>query len=245
MFLNVKDHLLAKIADAPITADPFPHVVIEQVFTPEFYRAIQDNLLPDEAYTPLVETGRVTSNYPRNRLCFMGGEDDMLSAEAGAGFWRELFGVFKDPALMGASLRRFEPVIRQRLATDLTEMRSDKLLLHPEVFLMRDKNSFLLKPHMDSRKKAVTALFYLPGTDDRASLGTSFYRLRSGIAAPEMGTQYAREDFELLKTIPYLPNTMLAFANMAGAYHGLEPVAGAAGGRDVLIYDVKFAEVGA
>ena len=118
MFSSVKDHVLAKIAEAPIMVEPFPHVVIQQAFTPDFYRAIQDNLLPDEAYTPLVETGRVTPNYPRDRLCFMGGEHATSGAQAGGGFWSELFAIFKDREVMGAWLRRFEPVIRQRLATN-------------------------------------------------------------------------------------------------------------------------------
>ncbi len=240
MSLNVKDHLLAKIADARIVPDPFPHVVIEQVFPPEFYQSIQDNLLSDDAYTPLVETGRVTENYNRNRLCFMGGGDATSAATPQALFWNELFAIFMDRGFMGAWLRRFESVIRQRLTTDLPEVRGDKLMLYPEVFLMRDKNSFLLTPHMDARKKAVTALFYLPRSDDRPSLGTSLYRIRNRADVSEMGTQFAREDFDLVKTIPYRPNTMLAFANSSGAFHGLEPLAGVAGGRDVLIYDVKF-----
>ena len=44
----------------------------------------------------------------------------------------------------------------------------------------------------------------------------------------------------MIETIPYRPNSMLAFPNLPISYHGVEPLVGASRARDLMIYDVKY-----
>ena len=53
------------------------------------------------------------------------------------------------------------------------------------------------------------------------------------------GHHAPREHFDLVGTMPFRPNSVFAFPNLLGSYHGVEQ-AGTAQDRNVLLYDVKF-----
>jgi hypothetical protein len=240
MFSAAKAHLLAKIAATPVTQGPFPHLRIDEPFPPEFYAEMMRNLLPDAEYIRLVDTGRVSARYSPNRSCFMRDSRRTTPDAPQVKFWETFLATFADRECLDVWLKRFAPAIQLRLGTDLQDyVRDGDVRTTAEGFLMRDHDGYMLGPHIDAQHKAMTALFYLPRTDAQANLGTSLYRQRN-TTSPQWGIHGSARDFDLIETVPYLPNRMLAFPNLPGAVHGVEPVAGAQGGRDLFIYDVKF-----
>jgi hypothetical protein len=118
-----------------------------------------------------------------------------------------------------------------------------KVNTHAETFLMRDKQSYALNPHMDSFSKVISALFYLPPDNSAPQLGTSLYAPKQKDMTIERGNHTSPENFELLHTAPYRANTMLAFPNVLGSFHGVEPVNVPGYSRDVMLYDIKFTGV--
>ncbi|MCB2109129.1 MAG: hypothetical protein KDE14_15570, partial [Rhodobacteraceae bacterium] len=79
MFSDGKNYTLGKIASAQLATTPFPHLVIDQVFSPEIYEALQRNLPDNKHFRTLADTERVSKNYNRSRLCLM--PDELIALE--------------------------------------------------------------------------------------------------------------------------------------------------------------------
>ena len=52
-------------------------------------------------------------------------------------------------------------------------------------------------------------------------------------------THHKREQFDLLLTMPYRPNTVFAFLKTPNSFHGVEPVLARDVRRDLLLYGIK------
>jgi hypothetical protein len=48
-----------------------------------------------------------------------------------------------------------------------------------------------------------------------------------------------REEFDLMMTMPYLPNTLVAFLKVPNAFHGVEAIRDQNIRRHLLLYDIK------
>lgn len=241
MFSAAKRHTMEKIASAPLRREPFVHMVVGEIFPPDFYAEMQARKLSDRSYIPLKDTGRVGGNYSPARLCFMQDSAPADAAEAkNVGFWKEFIATYNDRDFLDVWRGRFEKFVRAPALKQATKLADDKIGLQTEMFLMRDKETYTLGPHTDSASKAISALFYLPADDSNVMLGTSLYTPKDKDEAIIPGHHMRREFYDLVATIPYRPNAMLAFPNVPGSLHGVEPLSGAAISRDILLYDVKF-----
>ena len=240
MFSSVRNYLIAKIAAAPIVTEPFPHMVIDEIFPSEFYAEMTSRRLSDDEYIRLVDTGRVSAAYSPHRLCFMRDGQRKSPDDSDVKFWESFLAMFDNQEFLDNWLKRFAPAVDRRLSTDLHEFLSPEgIHVSAECFLMRDRDGYMLSPHIDAQHKAMTALFYLPRADTNATIGTALYRCRKP-APSGWGVQCERDDFEHVETVSYLPNRMIAFPNLPDSFHGGEPVGGAQAGRDLFIYDLKY-----
>jgi hypothetical protein len=237
MFSDVRRHVAYQLANAPVRAYPFPHVVVPEIFPPEFYPLLRASLPPDDAYVRLNATGRVGGAYSPARLAFFPGTQAGPALDPGrAAFWNGFFGALLHEELSAWITAKFYDVLARRFALRAGGPGID---LETEIFLMRDLESYALGPHSDSPRKAVSVLFYLPERGDRPELGTSLYRPKDpGFRCPG-GPHHRFEDFERIATIPYRPNTLFAFPKTMDSFHGVEPVVGAGARRDVMLLDLK------
>jgi hypothetical protein len=105
--------------------------------------------------------------------------------------------------------------------------------------LIRHRAGYFLGPHSDLHTKLVVLLLYLAPDESAGHLGTSLYRpKRAGFTCPN-GTHYPFEDFIRVKTVPYRPNSLLAFLRSDISFHGVEPLSEqdvTTGGRDLIQY---------
>ncbi len=243
MFSAAKDYTLARIKAAAIRREPFPHVLIEEIFPPDFYAEMMQRKMPDSCYTPLVETGRVGGGYSAARLCFMPDRAEAAGQDSdNAQFWSEFIATYQDNVFLKAWLALFEPDIMKRVFEEPERfpIEKGKIEVGGEMFLMRDKQTYGLKPHMDSALKAISALFYLPADDSGVMMGTSLYVPDSVDAIVERGSHAkSGRHFVHVATIPYKPNTVFAFPNVMPSFHGVEPLDQPVS-RDILLYDIKF-----
>ena len=239
MFSAAKAHTIARIKAAEVKRAPFPHVLIEDIFPADFYAEMMRRKMTDASYTPLVETGRVGGGYSPARLCFMPAMAEKSAEPDNAKFWTDFFAAYDDGEFLAAWLKLFERDVSARMS-EQPERFAGEVGLGAEIFLMRDKRTYGLSPHMDSTTKAISALFYLPADDRDVMMGTSLYVPRSADAmAPRGSHATERRNFDHVATMPYKPNTVFAFPNVMPSFHGVEPIDQPAS-RDVLLYDVKF-----
>lgn len=142
--------LIGLIECATMQSHPFPHLVIDGVWSDEFYKALRDNL-PAE-YPSINDTGRVKGNYDNRGMVWPETQ-----------FWNKFRTWMLSGAVRRAMLKRFG-------------VKGS----HQEVKLMRDTPGYEISPHTDSRSKALTALFYLPADESNGAFGTSLYTLKAG-----------------------------------------------------------------
>jgi hypothetical protein len=242
MFSGARLHSMYKIANTPVRTYPFPHLFIEDIFPPEFYREMRRLLPPNGAYKRLADTDRV-KGYSPARLCLFPNDVESTSLDEEAKkFWTSFFTAFADPELARMWLSIFGGVVSARMtnAKSPGTNADGNVSLTAEIFLVRDLQSYALKPHTDTPRKVITVLYYIPADDSHALLGTSVYRPKLEGFTNTTGAYLPRDDFDLVATLPYRPNCALAFARMDTSFHGVESLAVPDFGRDLVIFDVKF-----
>lgn len=240
MFSAAKNHMLYRVANSPVRAFPFPHICVEDVFPGAFYAEILRHRLADTAYRPLSETGRVSKGAYEARLCLFPAElDQATMADPQRVFWRRLFTMFDDRECTQLWLDLFRQGIEQRFREELPHLTERRAKISAEMILIRDTPSFALGPHTDSTSKVVSVLIYLPADESRPELGTSIYRPKDRRFTCLGGPHYPYDGFERIATMPYRPNTLVAFAKNSRSFHGVEPVIDAAARRDILLYDLR------
>lgn len=224
-------HLLYSVANAPLRYFPFPHIYVEEAFPPAFYSRIVEHLPPPDRFSTLQQLGRVYGDYSESRLVLQlaPGSVDKLD-EPYRSFWYETGHWLLTGGFMSLLLQKFDPWIAKGSANEA--------FVH-EAFLVQDYSTYRLAPHTDSPRKVVSVLFYLPRDETLADLGTSLY-LPKDRARVSDGTAFEpREEFDLVKTMPYRPNRLLAFVRTDDSFHGVEPLTQANVRRDLLQYDIK------
>ena len=238
MFSAVRRHVIYQISHATVRTYPFTHLVVDDVFPPGFYSRIQAFLPDDDGYTPLVDTGRVGRGYSRQRLALFEREvrSNRLSADQQE-FWAETFAALHHVDLGAWMMAKFYDVISARLGLENAAAHTD---LKSEMFLMRDLETYQLGPHTDSPSKVVSALFYLPRNANRIDLGTSLYAPKDPDFRCEGGPHHPHGMFERITTLPFKPNTLVAFPKTDDCFHGVEPVEGERARRDILLFDLKL-----
>lgn len=238
MFSAAKRHMVYRIANAPVLAYPFPHLLVHDLFPRDFYARIQAMLPPEDEYVPLKSTGRVGAGYsPRRLSMFADRTRDGSMEPARAEFWRAVFDMMMETELGNWMMAKFYDVIAPRFGLDNP---AQNVELRPETFLMRDLDSYSLGPHTDSPSKVVSVLIYLPANADRADLGTSLYAPLDPGFTCQGGPHHPFENFERIVSMPYVPNTLFAFPKTRSCFHGVEHVEGADARRDILFFDLRL-----
>lgn len=233
MSSNVNWYVLYKIANAPISPFPFPHIYVQDVFPEDFYRELRAHLPPSEAFKNLKDLGRVRAGYPDTRLVMPVTPDYVQSlAEPLRAFWGELaqwlLGGFGQMVLS-----KFAPYLDQRFG-DVSRMQ-----FYDEALIVQDYTTYSLGPHTDTLHKVLSFLFYLPADDALSHLGTSLYVPKDPNFLCPGGPHHSFERFHRVVTMPYRPNTMFAFLKTSNSFHGVEPITEANIRRDLLLYDIK------
>lgn len=239
MFSAAKLHVIYKVMNAPLRTWPFPHICVQDVFPADFYAEILRHRLDDDCYTRLTDTGRVDKMmYSGARSCVFPAEVDNIPApEERRAFWREMFATFRDSEFSAIWLQVFKQGIADKMADNGISVTNLKVF--NEVFLMRDTTTYSLGPHTDTPRKLVSVLFYLPPDDRQAALGTSAYLPKDRGFTCKGGPHHPFEMFEKVATMPYLPNTLVAFPQTRRSFHGVEPVTQPDALRDLLLFDLK------
>jgi hypothetical protein len=206
---RIAAHVSRAVAAAPLHADPFPHVVIDDWLPADVYRTVV-SAVPAAVFFADRENRRQQLPVPFP-----------LAPAFSQAVWRFVAQEIVGRVLSDALNEKFRAEVRRYIATFCPGFADDAPLdLHASdgrVLLRRP--GYVIDPHRDPKWGFVTGLIYLARDGDNEAYGTSLYRVRGEVEAPNAKPFYVPPDrCELVKAVPFKPNTLLAFLNSAGAH---------------------------
>jgi hypothetical protein len=217
------DHFITRLRTARVDLDPFPHYCLDDVFPDDYYQQLLHHLPPIDVYENLYEVTDLKLDHFRHR-----DQRDMNDG------WTDRLPPHLKPFWDSFN----EWFLSLRLAHAVLESFSSQRASWPEVSVesqfIRHRAGYYLGPHSDLYTKLVVLLIYLAPDNSAEHLGTSLYRPKDASFTCPDSKHYSFDDFTRVKTVPYRPNSLLAFMRSDVSFHGLEPLSTA--GRDVIQY---------
>jgi hypothetical protein len=207
--LRIGAHVSSAVNAAPLELDPFPHVVVQNWLPADTYRTII-RALPASVFFADRENRRQQLPVPFP-----------IAPAFSQAVWRFVAQEIVGRMLHEALNAKFRAPVREYMRTFCPGLSEEAdLELHPSdgrVLLRRP--GYVIEPHRDPKWGFVTGLIYLARDGDNEAYGTQLYRVREDVEAPSGKPFYVPEaQCELVKSVPFKQNTLLAFLNSAGAH---------------------------
>ncbi len=208
----IEAHVAGALARAVVSADPFPHVLIDQLLPTPFYNRILETLPPADYWR---SSGRAR---------------DYWEINTDVGPWQtEVVWRFVDHRIVDQMLRpRLIAAFRHHLADywrDGFGLDGAAVTYHnDEGRLQLRRKGYRLRPHLDPPHAALTGLFYLARPGDNARYGTGLYKPSSPLPLKRSGIYYPEDHgiaLETVTTVPFHANTLLVWMTSLGP-HGAD-----------------------
>jgi hypothetical protein len=209
------EHVRQAIARSPVIAAPVPHIVVEGLLPRAVYKLLLKAIPPVELFgdaDPIKQNLRLPMHFgPASSVRVLAILDEVVSRRA----------------ILPAVPDKFaEPVQRRAMSLfgDTVPLDSTLFSLSSGRLMLR-RPGYRLPPHRDPKRTLLTCLLYLASSADDAAYGTHLYRVENDGEAPFPQTYYPRhagKSCQLVATVPYRPNCLLAFVNLPGGAHGAE-----------------------
>jgi len=214
-------HLVAAIEATSLTREPFPLIYIEGCFRDSIFQELIANLPEDDFYEPLLHKDalRPDGTSTRSQASLAEKRLHLLPEGRARDLWTAVARAAQDERVKMALLRKLEPGVRERYDQPL-----EKIEAHSRPALNRDVPGYKILPHPDTRAKVLSGLLYLALAEDQRGLGTSLYTPKISIPGVKR--------FNLVKTVPFAPNTGVVFAVTRRSFHGREPIPEGCGTRN-------------
>jgi hypothetical protein len=224
--------VLAKAKGRPLTAEPFPHIVIPDALEASYYEKLA-------AQFPSIDTVNIKGKaLVNNTDCFMGAADVFRSG-AVSGDWKDFFRYHTSHeflkealALTGDAAVKLHP----RLEPVLADVRKEQVIVADS----GDKGAFHMQcqfginspvtaessvrtAHIDKPMKIYNALLYCRADDDDSEGGDLIlYKFNKQPGFTGNRTAMPGRITEVA-SVPYRKNTLVLFLNSVGSVHGVRP----------------------
>lgn len=215
---RIAEHVQRAIAAAPLITDPYDHIIVERV-------------LPDEVYQLLISAiPPVVFFEDRDPI----KQDLRLPMEDGPALSTSVWG-FMDEVIARrvigpAVLQKFHEAIQRHFDAVFGAAFNDRANQLPQSAsggrIMLRRPGYDLAPHRDPKRTMLTCLLYLAREGDSETYGTQIFRVVDDDDAGYKQTYYPEEGgrkCELVKVVPFRPNTMLVNLNSRGAHGAVIP----------------------
>jgi hypothetical protein len=232
---GIDAHVRRAIAAAPLDDDPFEHAIVEGLLPDALYRLLIETIPPLPFFT---EHDPVKQDLP-------------LPLDFGPGLamrvWNFMDQVIAQRVLRPAIVDRFHGPLQRHYQVIFGEAFCDAANQLPRSSsggrLMLRRPGYHLAPHRDPKRSLVTCLIYLARPGDSEVHGTQVFRVIGDAEAGYKQTYYPEQEghrCELVKVVPFRPNSMLVFVNSRGA-HGATIPADAPAGLERYAYQFYIA----
>lgn len=206
---RISAHVRAAVKAAPLHPDPFPHVVVDTWLPPEVYRTMVRALPPAVFFAD--------REVSRQRLMVPFGFGPTYSRRV----WRFVSHDIVGCVLSDALNEKFQDVLREYVGTFCEQWlkEPDQRLHASDGRIMLRRPGYVIEPHRDPKWGFITGLVYLARDGDNETYGTQLYRVRDDVEAPnDKPLRIDEQRCELVKSVPFRANTLLAFLNSRGAH---------------------------
>jgi hypothetical protein len=215
---RIAAHVRRAAAAAPLLTDPYEHIVVERVLPDDVYDLLIRAIPPGEFFN---DRDRIKQN-----LAFPMELAPTLSACA----WEYMDEVIARRVIRPVVLEKFHEPLQRHFASLFGPGFVERANALPQSVhggrLMLRRPGYHLGPHRDPKHAMLTCLLYLARDGDSAAYGTQIFRVRDDAEAGYKQTYYPEEDghaCELVKVVPFKPNTMLVSLNSEGAHGATIP----------------------
>ncbi|PYR76637.1 MAG: hypothetical protein DMF87_17870 [Acidobacteria bacterium] len=214
---RVAPHVARAIASAPLQTDPSVHIVINDLMPPDTYAALLEGIPPRIFFS---QRDNAKQNIRLSQLD--------VAPEWTLQTLAFLENVLIPKMMVPALLKTLEPHIREFYIREYGAGLGPALAAIPHEAtsgrLMLRRPGYHLDPHLDPKRVVFTTLLYFARPGDSEAFGTSFYRM-SGTPNIDRTTTFYPETqgitCDLVKMVPFKPNSAVAFLNWGGA-HGAD-----------------------
>ena len=215
--VDIKNHIEKKIDDIEIVTAPFPYAVIENIFPKDFYEEILRRI-PDRKL--------FVSQGPRSVICVGYGAIEKINlSKRDLRFWEVFSEVIVNRFLKPKITPAFIPFLSHKFPKltikELEALNKDiEFWNHRQEFLICDSHQCSIIPHIDQSDIFVQLFIYLPNDNYHEHLGTTLYQGSSILPGQEIYEH--NSDLTKVFTLPFKPNTLVAFMQTPCAWHGFE-----------------------
>lgn len=224
--------VLAKAKGKPLTAEPFPHIVIPDALEASYYEKLV-------AEFPSIQTINVKNKaLVNNTDCFMGAAD-VFRSDGVSSAWKEFFRYHTSPAflkealaLTGDAATKLHPHLKPVLADVSDEQvivadSGDKGAFHMQCQFGINSpvvsESSVRTAHIDKPMKIYNALLYCRADDDDSEGGDLIlYKFSKQPGFTGNRTAMPGRITEVA-SVPYRKNMLVLFLNSVGSVHGVRP----------------------
>ena len=214
---HAETHLSRAISSAGLQPSPFVHAFVRDVFPQSYYDLMRRNL-PDPGL--LISNGQAGRGDKLQARFVFELKPKYLSTlpDRKRDFWEDFARWILGENLRGCIFNKFSETVRNRSCD------WDQLELWSDAVLVEDRMTHSIGPHTDHPRKVVSLLFYLPGDESQAHLGTSIYLPKNRTFECSGLAHHPFEKFDRVATFPFIPNALVMFAKTDNSFHGIEPV---------------------
>ncbi len=238
---NPFDHSIARIGDQLICDQPFPHFYVEDVFSADVFAKIHDYWPAPEHFHSSLEAGGMEPE----RFYFRLGAAEIKALDPEKRiFWESMAAWLTSSRLLDLSVSKYGEKITSRLTEMFGGTNWAAAQIQPltrfNISLVWDVTGYRLLPHADDPRVLLNYLFYLPPDASQRDLGTTIYAPKDPTYVSRGEARHHRENFNALKTFPYLPNSMFSFVRTPRSFHGMEGVNTTNTTRKLMFYSLML-----
>ena len=211
-------HVEQAIAAALLQTDPYPHIVVENLLPRDFYDLLR-MAIPHPAFfgdlDPIKQNLKTPMEFgPELSIKVLGFLEEVIARRA---IPPAVMRKFDDPLQRHYDVI-FGPAFRDRARQMAQSVTGGRVMLR--------RPGYHLAPHRDPKRSMLTCLMYFAGAKDSDAYGTDIFRVVDDHEASYTQTYYPEQNgsrCELVKRVPFRPNTMLVFLNSTGAHGATIP----------------------
>jgi uncharacterized coiled-coil protein SlyX len=208
---SIRSHVERSVESAALDPDPFPHLVLEDLFPRPFYEAVLRGIPPVEMFDGTENKQRI-----------------VVPFEMAPAFSRRVWGFLLhsvvDDIIGPALIRKFRQPLNEWLQATWPELAGQSLesrvkLQSTDGRILLRRRGYLIPPHRDPKWGFVTCLLYLARPGDSPAWGTQLYHVEGDTEAVNVAPHWIGAELcRLAKDVSFRPNTALAFMNSRGAH---------------------------
>ena len=208
---SIGAHVERSIESAALDPDPLAHLVVDNLLPQPFYEAVLRAIPPVEFFDGTENKQRIVVPFE-------------MAPAVSRRVWGFLLNVVVETMIGPALIRKFRQPLSEWLEATWPELAGESLESHVKLqstdgrILLR-RRGYLIPPHRDPKWGFVTCLLYLAKPGDSPTWGTELYRVEEDTEAVNVAPHWIpAEQCRLVKEVPFLPNSALAFMNSRGAH---------------------------